>query len=187
MTADRKPALRVKASATARSAMLAALVLGASTALLTSGCSSDDGAQHQAQLSSVQAAQSAADARVASARQYAQDLGPIYAAPPGAERTKWFDKAMGMSCPGSPAAKEYQKSKDAGWLERVQYVPGSRTEVVGAFQDKAPADVIIVAKTIMGNQSVSGTQQQAKVYSTVSRVTIGENAGKACVSKVEYL
>lgn len=160
-------------------------VLVAATAIVAAaaGCSSGDGgAQDQAQLSSVQAAQAATDAKVAAARGFAEELGVIYAVPPGPARGAWFDKVMAISCPGSAIAKEYQKSKDAGWLERVQHVPGSATQIVAAFSDKAPGDVLVVVKSKMGNQA-PGT----KTYSVVTRMSIGENAGKPCLSKVEYL
>lgn len=156
------------------------LAAGAVVVLSVAGCSSDDGSQYRAQLSSVQAQQSATAATVAAARGYTQDLGPIYAYPPGPERLKWVDKAMAMTCPGSAAAAEFAKGKTGDWLDKVQYVPGSRTEVVGAFADKSPGTVIVVARTVTANQT-------AKVYSTASRVTIGDNHGKACISKIEYL
>ena len=56
------------------------------------------------------------------------------------------------------------------------------TQIVAAFSDKAPGDVLVVVKSKMGNQA-PGT----KTYSVVTRMSIGENAGKPCLSKVEYL
>jgi len=161
---------------------LVVTAVGAGLAVSVVGCASDDGAQYQTQLSSIQAQQSAQEATVAAARGFTQDLGPVYALPPGPERAKWFEKSVSTACPGSETAKEYQKSKDTGWIDRLQHQPGTKTEVIGAFPDKNPGEVIVVARTL-GLTPPPGQ----KYFAQVSRMTIGTSAGKPCVSKIVYL
>lgn len=162
--------------------ILGSLGSAVAVAATLGGCSSgDDGAQYQASLSSVAAAEATDKANVAFATEVLT-LGAISSRPAGPERLKLLDQVAAQTCPGSPLHRNYAELREKEG--QFAYVPGLKLEVRAAWAEKDPNSVLVVAKTI-DPRSDAETAKQAR--STVYRIVVGDNAGKKCIKAQEQL
>ncbi|GAB08538.1 hypothetical protein GOARA_012_00880 [Gordonia araii NBRC 100433] len=160
-----------------RAAVTVCVAVGVTLAV--GGCASDDGAQYQAQLSSVQAQESAATENEKFAVETVtadQHINTVR----GAARMSEFDAIGARACPGSVLGNRLKKIKAEGKIDSFAYAPKKRTEIIGGYSEANPNQVIVVFRN-----TDPGSPAQQKAQAIAIRVKLGTDAGKKCVNEME--
>ncbi|GED96595.1 hypothetical protein [Gordonia crocea] len=156
-----------------RGACLAAVLAAVAAGAVVTGCGSDEAANYQSQLSSVQAKQATAESNEKFATEIVQGDQHLNNVA-GAARMAEFDALAAKMCPGSTAAKRLAKLKSDGKVEGFGYFPAKKTEIVGAWTEKDPNNVMVVATNRFPEDS------QAKKSTMAIRVSLGADGGRTC-------